>query len=124
MLAVVVISLLATRSKENSEEFEAASTDVCLSGIDLNCDNPKQFYKQGQLDVMRERAKKEETLASVMKEIVVHLIFVFPLALVCYGNKNSYRFIMSTTLLKPFAKFDKVSICRFITNNAFVYVSL
>ena len=124
MLAVVVISLLATRSKENSKEFEASSTDVCLNEIDLICDNPKECYKQGQLAVMRERAKKEEKLASVMKEIVVHLIFVFLLAMVCYGNKNSYRFMMSTTLLKPFPKFDKVSICRFTIHNGFVYFNL
>ena len=124
MLAVVVISLLATRSKENSKEFEASCTDVCLNEIDLICDNPKECYKQGQLDVMRERAKKEEKLASVMKEIVVHLIFVFLLAMVCYGNKNGYRFMMSTTLLKPFPKFDKVSICGFTIHNGFVYVNV
>ena len=109
MLAVVVVSLLVTRTKDDSEDSETENAnDVNLNDIELFFDDPKQRFKRARLGVMRERAKKELKLANTMKEIVVHLIFVFFLAIVCYGNKNSNRFMMTTTLMNPFAKFETV----------------
>ena len=109
MLAVVIVSLLVTRTKDDSEDSETENEeDVNLNDIDLFSDDPKQRFKRARLGVMRERAIKELKLVNTMKEIVVHLIFVFFLAIVCYGNKNSNRFMMTTTLMNPFAKFETV----------------
>ena len=109
MLAVVVISLLLTRNKGNGDsEAESEGGEVCEDDIDFLIDNPKERLKRSKLQAIRERTKKEVQLAGMTREIVIHLIFVFFLAIVCYGNKNSYRFMMTSTLLNPFTKFDLV----------------
>ena len=110
MLVVVVVSLLVTRAKGSCEDSEGESEDdnVFMDDIDLLCDDPKERFKRSRLEVMRERAKKEVKLAGMAKEIVLHLVFVFFLAMVCYGNKNNHRYMMTATLLNPFTKFDTV----------------
>ena len=112
MLAVVVVSLLVTRVKGNSEDSDGKSEDenVFMDDIDLLCDDPKERFKRSRLEVMRERAKKEIKLAGMAKEIILHFIFVFFLVMVCYGNKNNYRYMMTTSLLDPFTKFDTVGL--------------
>ena len=111
MLAVVLFSLLLTRTKDSSgsQETENDREDAYTSGIDFLSDNPKERFKRSRLEVIRERTKKEVKLAGMMKEIIIHLIFVFFLAIVCYSNKNSQRFMMTTTLLDPFPKYDQVT---------------
>ena len=112
MLAVVVISLLLTRKNDNSDPEEDSEGNLCIEDIDLLSDNPKERFKRSRLEVIRERAKKEAKLANITKEIVLHLIFVFFLAMVCYGNKNSFRFVMTETLLNPFSNFERVRVLR------------
>ena len=110
MVVVVVASLLLIRTKDKSEDSESESegSGVSLNEIDFLSDDPKQRFKRSRLEVIRERTKKEVELAGMTREIVRHLIFMFFLAIVCYGNKNRYRFMMTSTLLNPFMKFDLV----------------
>ena len=112
MLAVVLVSLLFTRSKGKSEDSDADTEgkDVCENDIHFLIDDPKENFKRSRLEVIRERTKKEVKLVGMTKEIVLHLIFVFFLAIVCHGKKNSYRFMMTSTLVNPFTKFDLVRI--------------
>ena len=110
MLAVVVISLLLTRKNDNSDLEEDSEGDVCIEDIDFLIDNPKERFKRSRLEAIRERTKKEAKLANMTKEIVLHLTFVFFLAIVCYGNKSSFRFMMTETLLNPFSKFERVRV--------------
>ena len=110
MLAVVVISVFLRRSKDKGQDSEDESEGDAASesDIDFLIDDPKERFKRSRLEIIRERTKKEVKLAGMMREIVLHLIFVFFLAMVCYGNKNNYRFAMTTTMLNPFSKFDLV----------------
>ena len=110
MLAVVVISLFLRRSKDKGQDSEDESEGDAASesDIDFLIDDPKERFKRSRLEIIRERTKKEVKLAGMMREIVLHLIFVFFLAMVCYGNKNNYRFTMTATMLNPFSKFDLV----------------
>ena len=108
MVAVVVVSLLLTRKKYQDYEYE----ETCSrSDSESLIDDPKERFKRSRLEAIRKRTKKEVQLAGITKGIVIHLIFVFFLAVVCYGNKNSYRFMMSRTLMNPFGKFERVRIC-------------
>ena len=108
MVAVVVVSLLLTRKKDQDYEYE----ETCSrSDSESLIDDPKERFKRSRLEAIRKRTKKEVQLAGITKGIVIHLIFVFFLAVVCYGNKNSYRFMMSRTLMNPFGKFERVRIC-------------
>ena len=108
MLAVVIVALLMTRNKDNNEDAERDREDDCESYIDFLSDNPKEKFKRDKLEAMRRRTKKETQLTAMMRDIVLHLIFVFFLAIVCYGNKNANRFLMTRTMIDPFTKFDTV----------------
>ena len=109
MVAVVVVSMLFARTNSKTDsEADVEESDAHEDAIDFLIDNPKEKFKRSRLEAIRERTKKETKLAGMMREIVIHLIFVFFLAMVCYGNKNNYRFMMTSTLLNPFTKFDVV----------------
>ncbi|XP_027041641.1 uncharacterized protein LOC113669763 [Pocillopora damicornis] len=109
MLAVIVISFLLTRkNKGKCEEEEETATDPHAIEIDFSCDDPKQRFKKYQREKMRERSKKEAQLTSMTRDIILHLIFVFLLAIVSYGNKNGNRFLMTTETRNRFNKFNLV----------------
>ena len=111
MLAVVVISLLFSRNSTNKSSNaggESDERDAYDDGIDFLSDDPKQRFKQSLLEKMRIRSKKEAQLTDIVKNIVLHLIFMFFLAIVCYGNKNESRYFMTITMRNPFTRFDLV----------------
>ena len=118
MLAVVVVSFLLTRTEGRSHDPEGDTGEggIRESDIDFLVDAPKERFKRSRLEAIRHRTKKKVKLAGMTKEIVLHLIFVFFLAMVCYGNKNSYRFMMTSTLFNPFSKFDlvRMGVCTYI----------
>ena len=111
MLAVIVISLLLSRNnkdKSGDSDDESTEGDTFEDDIDFLSDDPKQRSKQNLLEKMRVRGKKEAQLTLIVRDIVLHLIYVFLLAIVCYGNNNGNRFLMTTAMRNPFAKFDLV----------------
>jgi len=111
LLAVIVISLPLSRKNKDSKgdsKEDGEQGDSHEHEIDSLSDNPKQRFKQYQMEKMRERFKKEAQLTVMVKDIVIHLIFMFFLAIVCYGNKNVNRFLMTTEMRNQFTKFDKV----------------
>ena len=100
MIAVMVISFLFTKKNRGKceEEEEETTIDSLAIEIDFLGDDPKQRYKKYQQEKMRERSKKEAQLTSMTREIVLHLIFVFLLLIVSYGNKNGNRFLMTSEM--------------------------
>ena len=68
---------------------------------------------------MRERSKKEAQLASMTRDIILHLIFVFLLAIVSYGNKNVNRFLMTTETRNRFTEFNLVRLWFLINKYTF-----
>ena len=111
MLAVIVISLLFSKSNKNKgsdSEEESEERDAHDNDVDIFSDDPKQRFKQSLLEKMRIRSKKEAQLTDIVKDIVVHLIFMSLLAIVYYGNKNESRYLMTTTMRNPFTRFDLV----------------
>ena len=112
MIPVVVVSFLFLRTKREDSLQGAKGTEglACEDDVDFLVDNPKERFKLSRLAMIRERTRKEMMLAGMSKEIVIHLIFVLFLAIVCYGNKNSYRYKMTTTLVTPFTQFNRVKL--------------
>ena len=112
ILIVVMIALLVTKTNDNEGEHEIETERHGLFGneSDFQSNDPKQRFKRSMLEAIRERTKKEVKLAGMAKEIVLHLIFVFSLTIVCYGNKNDQRFLMTTAQVTPFQTFHKVRI--------------
>ena len=110
MIAVIVISFLLIRKNKNQceEEKEEIAIDPFSIKIDFVSDDPKQRFKKYQREKMRERSKKEAQLTSMTRDIILHLIFMFLLAIVSYGNKNGNRFLMTNEMRNRFTKFDVV----------------
>ena len=111
MVAVIVISLLFSKNNKNKSgdaEEDNEERDAYDDDIDFLSDDPKQRFKQSLLEKMRTRSKKEAQLTDMTKDIVLHLIFMFLLAIVCYGNKNENRYLMTSTMRNHFRKFDLV----------------
>ena len=109
MLAVILVSFLMTRNKQDDvEEGDVKDGKLHDDNVDFLSDNPKERFKQSLMEKMRIRSRKEAQLASKAREIVFHLLFVFLLSVVCYGNKNENRFLMTTEMKNIFASFDQV----------------
>ena len=119
MIAVIVISYLFRKNnkkKSRDAEEDSEERDAYENDIDFLSDDPKQRFKQSLLEKMRIRSKKEAQLTDITKDIVLHLVFMFFLAMVCYGNKNESRYLMTSTMRNHFRKFDLVRL-RFDTIN-------
>ena len=113
MFVVVIVSLLFTRNKDISEDLSDAErerADDRKADIGFLSDNPKARFKRDKLEAIRKRRKKETQLTVMIRDIVYHLIYVFFLAIVCYGNKNGSRFLMTKTMINPFTTFEMVTI--------------
>ena len=120
MIAVMVISFLLTRKNRGKcDEEEETAIDSHAIEIDFSGDDPKQCFKKYQREKMRERSKKEAQLTRVTRDIILHLIFVFLLAIVSYGNKNGNRFLMTTEMRNRFTKFNLVRLWFLMNKNAF-----
>ena len=109
MLAVILVSFLMTRNKQDDvEEGLVKEGELQNDDVDILSDNPKERFKQSLMEKMRIQSRKETRLASTAREIVLHLLFVFLLSVVSYGNKNENRFLMTTEMKNTFASFDLV----------------
>ena len=109
MLAVILVSFLMTRNKQDDvEEGLVKEGELQNDDVDILSDNPKERFKQSLMEKMRIQSRKEARLASTAREIVLHLLFVFLLSVVSYGNKNENRFLMTTEMKNTFASFDLV----------------
>ena len=109
MVAVILIALLLTRNKDHQSKLTGERDNSSEINIDFLSDDPKRRLKFYKLEALRERNKKEAQLTNMVKKIVLHLVFLFLLAVVCYGNKNENRYLMTTemrnpTLTKTFSK--------------------
>ncbi|XP_078363993.1 polycystin family receptor for egg jelly-like [Oculina patagonica] len=109
MLAVILIALLLSRNRDHREACDGYGDVPYKIDIDLLNDDPKRRFKRYKLEAMRERTKKEAQLTGMVKKVVLHLVFLFFLAVVCYGNKNENRFLMTTAMRNPIKNFSKVT---------------
>ena len=115
MVAVILIALLLSSSKDNPGELASERDDSSRINIDFLSDDPKRRLKRYKLkryklEVIRERTKKEARLTSMVRKTVLHLLILFLLAVVCYGNKNENRYRMTTEMRNPTKRFSKVRI--------------
>ena len=113
MVVVVLTSLFLRTKKGGGREDDIPSGTSDQEYID---NDPKKLLRKYELAKMRENKKKEDKLMGMMKEVVLHLLFIFLMAIACYGNKNNNRFLMTSSAREPFLKFETVSI-----NHSFYY---
>ena len=101
MVAVILIALLLTRNRDHQSELTGERDDSSGINTDFLSDDPKRRLKIDKLEAIRERTKKEAQLTNMVKKLVLHLVFLFLLAVVCYGNKNENRYLMTTEMKNP-----------------------
>lgn len=108
LLVACVISLLAIRRKKVcNAPVRDAETYGEMSDNEFD-DDPKKTLRRYKLSKMRENKKKDVKLLRMIRQIILHTLFVFLMAITCYGNKNNNRFLMTTAVKQPFLKFDEV----------------
>lgn len=106
MLIIILTSMFLKRGKINRKESEVETESSNYEHID---DDPNKMLKRYELSKMRQNKKKEVKLIGMMKEIVLHLLFIFLMAIACYGNKNNNRYQMTSSVKAPYLKFETVS---------------
>lgn len=112
MQAVIAISfaLIMRKGKNKASSKEKESCDTFDDISILHDDDPLKLRRQYELQKIRDHKRKENKLTGMARDVVLHLLFMFLMAIVCYGNKNIHRFLMTSTMRQPFGKFDSVSI--------------
>ena len=112
MQAVIAISIALImkkgKTKTSSKEKESCDTSDDISVF--HDDDPLKLRRQYELQKIRDHKRKENKLTGMVWEVLLHLLFMFLMAIVCYGNKSIHRFLMTSTLRQPFGEFDSVSI--------------
>jgi len=106
MLIIILTSMFLKRDKNNRKESGVKTESSNYEQID---NDPNKLLKRYELSKIRENKKKEVKLIGMMKEIVLHLLFIFLMAIACYGNKNNNRYLMTSSVKAPYLKFETVS---------------
>ena len=106
----VAITMMMRKGNKNESSIEEASSDACDNICTLPNDDPLRLRREYELKKIRDYKKKENKLIGMMRDIFLHLLFMFLMAVVCYGNKNMHRFLMTSTMRQPFVKFESVSV--------------
>ena len=113
MIVVIVVSLFLHKRKGSRKgSAQANETESIVSNSEFVEDYPKKAFRRYELAKMRANKIKEVKLFGMMRELFCHLLFVFFMAITCYGNKNNNRFLMTNAVKQPFLKFDTVSFCE------------
>jgi len=64
--------------------------------------------KLSEVEEMRRRQAKKQNISRFFVELFVYLVFVFLLMVVCYGNRNDQRYMMTKSIRDGLPKFHKV----------------
>ena len=76
-----------------------------------SCSSKQRLWtlKLSEVEEMRKRQARKQNLSRYFLELFLYLIFVFLLMVVCYGNRNDHRYLMTKSLRDGLPKFSKVS---------------
>ena len=105
MLIVVVILALTMRRKDHEEQTEG---DRSSQGSSDELDEEESGNYETQQ--IRKRKTMERALIDFAVQLIWHLVFMFLLAVVCYGNKDDNRFLMTKSIKQALPYFHKVNI--------------
>ena len=66
--------------------------------------------KLSEMEDMRRQQLKKKNLSILFFELVVYVLFIFLVMVLCYGNRNSYRYHMTKSIQDGLPNFEKVNI--------------
>lgn len=102
LMAMVILALTLRKKHEDvpeEEEEQPESSTEDLFGDD------RENYERGQI---RKRKTMQVKLMRMGIEVLLHLVFMLLLAVVCYGNKDENRFLMTSSVKHALPFFEKV----------------
>ncbi|KAL9976392.1 hypothetical protein ACROYT_G013690 [Oculina patagonica] len=100
LLLAVILKWKTSRHKENEsiDEGEHSFSQHRLWTLKLT-----------EVEEMRKRQTRKQNLSRFFVELFFYVIFVFLLMVVCYGNRNDYRYLMTKSIRDGLPHFHKVS---------------
>ena len=66
--------------------------------------------KLSEVEDMRRQQLKKKNMSILFFELVVYVLFIFLVMVLCYGNRNSYRYHMTKSIQDGLPNFEKVNI--------------
>ena len=86
------------KESESVEEGRRSSSQSRLWTLSLS-----------EVEEMRKRLARKVNLARFYVELFFYIVFVFLLMVVCYGNRNDHRYLMTKSMRDGLPQFDTVS---------------
>ncbi|PFX11499.1 Polycystic kidney disease protein 1-like 2 [Stylophora pistillata] len=96
----VILRIKAKRSKVHaSESPQQAKTEY----------SKQKFWalQLSEVEKMRRRQAKKQNLTRYFTELLAYLVFVFLLVVVCYGNRNDHRYLMTKSIRDGLPSFSR-----------------
>ena len=110
MFVAAIFKRKASRGKgyESIEEPQSSPSKQRLWNLKLS-----------NVEEMRKNQARKQNISQFFVDLFLYLIFIFLLMVVCYGNRNDHRYLMTKSIREGLPKFSTVG--KFITRIAVVY---
>ena len=110
MFVAAIFKRKASRGKgyESIEEPQSSPSKQRLWNLKLS-----------NVEEMRKNQARKQNISQFFVDLFLYLIFIFLLMVVCYGNRNDHRYLMTKSIREGLPKFSTVG--NFITRIAVVY---
>ena len=103
--AVVLAAIIKMKAKRST-------VPACEDSNQVESGRSKQrlwTLKLSEVEKMRKRQAKKQNLSRYFTELGIYLVFVFLLMVVCYGNRNDHRYLMTRSIRDGLPNFNNVS---------------
>ena len=103
--AVVLAAIIKMKAKRST-------VSACEDSNQVESGRSKQrlwTLKLSEVEKMRKRQAKKQNLSRYFTELGIYLVFVFLLMVVCYGNRNDHRYLMTRSIRDGLPNFNNVS---------------
>ena len=117
----MVLSAMIIRKKRKKDDNE----DVKEDETRISTKGHLWKMKLKEVEEMRRRQAKKQTISRFFVELFIYLIFVFLLMVVCYGSRNEYQYMMTKSVTEGLPKFEAVrEISLTLLLNSFLFSSM
>ena len=103
-IKVIILAISLSIISKKLPEKETVNGTLFYVNNDVMCKSPEGL----DLAEARERVKRLLEMFKTLSEITSFSIFIILLMVVCYGNRDSRRYLVTDSLRKIFRGFDKV----------------
>ena len=108
--AAVFLATIIRFKRGKSDDYSAVGAPVV--GENENVCSKRRLWTMdiSEVEEMRRRQAKKQNMSHFYVELIVYCVFVFILMVVCYGNRNDHRYLMTKSTRNGLPQFHKVSL--------------